>query len=99
MEEAHRRHGATFSATIDVLESMGSDKYAYFTVQGGKASAAELDELAADSGIGELGDGSQVVARLSAESQVQVRQPAELWYDADKVALFDQQSGRNITLG
>ena len=43
--------GTTFSATVDVLESMGSDKYAYFTVEGDAATSAELDELAADARI------------------------------------------------
>ncbi len=42
--------GSTFTATVDVLESMGSDKFAYFTVEGEAATSAELDELAADAG-------------------------------------------------
>ena len=29
---------------------MGSDKYVYFTIEGEQASAAELEELAADAG-------------------------------------------------
>ena len=46
-------HGITFNATIDVLESMGSDVFVYFT-QGRETgvNAAELEELAADSGRG-----------------------------------------------
>ena len=44
--------GSKFTAPVDVLESMGSDKYAYFTVEGEQAASAELEELAADAGCG-----------------------------------------------
>src|SRR5690606_34953478 len=58
--------GYFFKAKIDLVESMGSEKYAYFNVQGGSVESAELQELARDSGADEIptsGEG-QVVARL-----------------------------------
>jgi multiple sugar transport system ATP-binding protein len=100
MDEAHAsQSGSTFTATVDVLESMGSDKYAYFTVEGEAATSAELAELAADSGTADTGstEGAQLVTRLSATSGAQEGQPLDVWFDADKVQLFDPSSGKNLT--
>ena len=90
--------GTTFNATIDLVESMGSEKYAYFKVEGDKVRSAELDELAADTGADEVpasGEGT-VVARLDAASGVERRQEAELWVDASKLHLFDPDSGASL---
>ncbi|MBC6450376.1 ABC transporter ATP-binding protein [Actinokineospora xionganensis] len=88
----------TFEATVDVLESMGSDKFAYFTVEGETATSAELEELAADAGSADLTDsGAQIVTRLSAASAAKQGTPLDVWFDADKVQLFDPADGRNLT--
>ena len=42
--------GATFKANIDVLESLGSEYYAYFEVESERVSAEELEELAEEAG-------------------------------------------------
>jgi multiple sugar transport system ATP-binding protein len=84
-----------------VLESLGSDKYAYFTVQTDRAAAvADLDELARDSGTADVpgGGAGQVVARLDAASTIREGEKANLWLDTDKLHLFDPTSGRNLTL-
>jgi multiple sugar transport system ATP-binding protein len=88
----------TFTATVDVLESMGSDKYAYFTLEGETATSAELDELAADAGAADVpASGAQLVTRLSATSGAAEGAEMEIWFDADKIQLFDPSSGRNLT--
>ena len=89
--------GATLSADIDVLESMGSDKYAYFSIGGPGVESAELQELSSDSGVSDLG-GGKMVARLSAESRVASGTRADLWFDPAKISLFDQSSGTNLLL-
>jgi multiple sugar transport system ATP-binding protein len=90
--------GGSFTATVDVLESMGSDKYAYFTVEGETATTAELDELAADAGSTDVpASGSSIVTRLAASSGAVAGQPLDVWYDSDKVQLFDPASGKNLT--
>ena len=89
-----KARGTTFTADIDVLESMGSDKYAYFTIDSGRAANDALAELAADSGS-DLGTG-EMVARLSPESAVTKNSRAELVFDTDKIAVFDQQSGVSL---
>ncbi|WP_409183186.1 ABC transporter ATP-binding protein [Amycolatopsis sp. VS8301801F10] len=92
------REGATFTAHVDVLESMGSEKFAHFTVDGETATSAELAELAADSGSADVpGAESLIVARLSAESAAAENQDLQIWFDADKVKLFDPSDGRNLT--
>jgi multiple sugar transport system ATP-binding protein len=91
--------GATFKARIDVLESMGSEFYAYFVVESERVSSRELEELAQDAGAADLPhshEGSQVVARLSADSRVRQGAEAELWFDSHHLQLFDPESGRSL---
>jgi multiple sugar transport system ATP-binding protein len=98
VDEAARAAGATFTAHIDVLESMGAEKYAHFTIEGEAATAAELAELAADSGSADVpGAESQIVARLSAASSAAENADLEVWYDPDKIKLFDPSNGKNLT--
>jgi multiple sugar transport system ATP-binding protein len=90
--------GSTFTATVDVLESMGSDKFAYFTVEGEAATSAELEELAADMGSSDVpSSGSQLVTRFSAASGAKEGAEVDVWFDADKIQLFDPSSGKNLT--
>ncbi|ANY23043.1 MULTISPECIES: ABC transporter ATP-binding protein [Gordonia] len=94
VDSTTRGQGATFTANIDVLESMGSDIYAYFSVGSSRASSDALAELSADSGT-DLG-GNQLIARLSPDSKVTRGSSAELFYDASKIAVFDQSSGASL---
>jgi multiple sugar transport system ATP-binding protein len=96
---ADRSRGVTFKAKIDVLESMGSEFYAYFVVQAEQISSRELDELAADAGGADLPStqgGVQITARLGAESSVRQGAEAELWFDSPRLQLFDLESGRSL---
>jgi multiple sugar transport system ATP-binding protein len=92
--------GATFRTKIDVLEAMGSEFYAHFTVaaEGQQVQNAELQELQEDAGGGALGapDSFDVVARLDQASRVQTHEPAELWINAAKIHFFDPDSGRSL---
>jgi multiple sugar transport system ATP-binding protein len=97
---ANRPSGITFPATIDVLESLGSDVFVYFTKELAQGvDAAELQELAADSGRAEAGtSGDTVVARLDTATTIREGQDVELWLDARTMHLFDPGNGRNLTL-
>jgi multiple sugar transport system ATP-binding protein len=88
--------GATFDAPIDIVEAMGSDIYAYFTVKGEEAHSRDLDDLAKDTGNDLHGDGVSITARLDASSNVQRGKTARLWYDTSKVQVFDAADGRNL---
>ncbi len=93
--------GLRFKAPVSVVESMGSELYAYFDVQSGGVDSAELVELAEDSGISDLprhgGDEQQVVARLAAASRARPGEQAELVLDTEHLMLFDPESGRSLT--
>ncbi|MCP2249595.1 ABC transporter ATP-binding protein [Lentzea aerocolonigenes] len=90
--------GGKFTSPVDVLESMGSDKFAYFNLTGEQAASAELQELAADAGSDDVpGDGISLVTRLSSASGAVEGASADIWFDADKIQLFDPSSGRNLT--
>jgi multiple sugar transport system ATP-binding protein len=96
---ADRARGITFKAKIDVLESMGSEYYAYFVVASDRVASSELEEIAADAGSVDLpsaGDGTQVTARLGADSQVRQRAESELWFDSSHLQLFDAESGESL---
>jgi multiple sugar transport system ATP-binding protein len=93
-----RSHGVTFSVSVDVLESMGSDVYAYFTLEGGPAQSAELEELARDSGRADIGSATdQIVARLDAETRIREGENAQMWADTRSIHVFDPNTGENLT--
>lgn len=98
LDDQTRDAGFTFTSTVDVLESMGSDKYAYFTVEGDIAQSAELAELAADAGSADVpSSGAQLVTRLSAASNAKEGSSLNIHFDPDKIHLFDPSTGKNIT--
>jgi len=99
--EGEHEHRLRFRTKIDVVESMGSELYVYFDVEG-ELESAELTELAADSGMEDLprrGEGGQqVVARLSAESNAAPGGEVELSVDVTQIKLFDAGTGRSMTV-
>jgi multiple sugar transport system ATP-binding protein len=105
-EDAHlvgdaKERGTTFTATIDLVESMGSELYVHFSaVSEHSIESEELRELAEDSGAGEVpgaGEEGEVVARLDPASKAQRGKESELWVDATKVKLFHPEDGRSLT--
>jgi multiple sugar transport system ATP-binding protein len=95
-----RQNGIGFRASIDVLGSMGSDVYVYFTKEIERGvDAAELAELARDSGRADTGgSGDTVVARIDAATRIREGDDAELWVDVRTMHIFDPATGRNIAL-
>ena len=65
----------------------------HFTIDGAGAEAAQLAELAADSG----GGVNEFVARVSAESTVANGQQIQLAFDTSKLVIFDAATGANLT--
>ncbi|MGB5150685.1 MAG: sn-glycerol-3-phosphate ABC transporter ATP-binding protein UgpC [Mycobacterium sp.] len=89
-----RIRGLTFEVNVDLVESLGADKYLHFRIEGSGAKSAQLAELAADSGIGE----NEFVARVSAESQVTAGKTVELAVDTSKLVIFDADTGANLSI-
>jgi multiple sugar transport system ATP-binding protein len=94
-------NGITFQASIDVIESLGAEKYVYFTQDLGQAtSIAELEELARDSGRADTGATAEtVVARLDPDTRISEGENARLWADVRSLHVFDPATGQNLTLG
>jgi multiple sugar transport system ATP-binding protein len=96
-----RDRGGAFRAHIEVLEAVGSEVYAHFTVATDEEiESEELRELAEDAGAGEVpssGEAGRIVARLDPESRIREGEEAELWVDAGKFHLFDPEDGRSLT--
>jgi multiple sugar transport system ATP-binding protein len=91
--------GHVFTTKIDVLEALGSDSYAHFTVESERVSSSELEELTEETDPGGLAgsaDGVQVVARLAAASGIKQGQEARLWVDTSQLQLFDPETGRSL---
>jgi multiple sugar transport system ATP-binding protein len=89
-----RIRALSFEVTVDIIESLGADKYVYFTTGGGGAKSDQLAELAAESGAGE----NEFVARVSTESKAAKGQPIQLAFDTAKLAVFDADTGVNLTI-
>ncbi|UGS37188.1 ABC transporter ATP-binding protein [Capillimicrobium parvum] len=91
--------GHIFKTKIDVLEALGSDSYAHFTIDSPPVSSSELEELADETdlaGVAPSADGVQVVARLAAASAIKQGQEARLWVDTSQLQLFDHETGRSL---
>ena len=89
-----RIRALVFEVKVDLVESLGADKYVYFTTAGWDVHSAQLDELAAEGEVNE----NQFVARVSAESKAAIGQSIELALDTTKVVVFDADSGVNLTI-
>ena len=93
-----RDRGVTFRTRIDLVESLGAEKYAYFEAGHEAVDSKELASLAEDAGLAETPSGGtgQVVARIEAASEIKRGDEAELWVDATKLHLFDVESGESL---
>jgi multiple sugar transport system ATP-binding protein len=91
--------GHILKAKIDVLETLGSDYFAHFTVDSERVSSSELEELSEGvdaARVAPPADGVEVVARLGSASAVKKGQEAGLWLDTSQLHLFDQDTGRSL---
>ncbi len=97
-----QERGIVIEAEVDLVESLGSDLYAYFHVESEGVESEQLADLAEES-IGETGAASlregeeQIVARLDPASKIKRRDRAQLWADTSKLHFFDPESGERLT--
>jgi multiple sugar transport system ATP-binding protein len=88
-----RIRALVFEVKADVVESLGAEKYVHFKIEGASAQSAQL-AAAAESELGE----NEFVARVFTESRAKAGQTLELAFDTSKIAIFDADSGENLTL-
>jgi multiple sugar transport system ATP-binding protein len=103
-DDLKRGRGLVFKAEIDLVESLGSDLYAYFHIESEGVESDQLADLVGDSldetGAANLREGQeQVIARLDASSRIRRGDTVELWADTTQLHLFDPDSGANIGQG
>ncbi len=93
--------GWTFEAPIELTESMGSEIYAHFNLEGGEEiESEELRELQEDAGTGDVprsGASGHAVARVDAASDMTEGQRATIWLDTRKLHVFDPSDGSSLT--
>ncbi|GAT07366.1 sn-glycerol-3-phosphate ABC transporter ATP-binding protein UgpC [Mycolicibacterium novocastrense] len=89
-----RIRALTFDVKVDMVESLGADKYLHFKTEGAGAHSAQLAELAAESGVGE----NEFVARVSVDSTAKQGDTVQLAFDTSKLVVFDPETGNNLSL-
>jgi multiple sugar transport system ATP-binding protein len=100
-DQTKAERGLTFEAEIDLVESLGSDLYAYFHIESEGVQSDQLADLVgerlAETGAAGKREGQeQIVARLEPTSKVRRRETARLWADTAKLHLFDPESGERL---
>jgi len=88
--------GSTFRATVEVVEWLGNETYAYIPYDAPPEVAEQLAQLERD--LDGEGLRTQVVAALSGGSRIREGEEAEIWVDASRIHLFDPETGQNLTV-
>jgi len=88
--------GTTFRATVDVVEWLGNEAYAYIPFEAPPEVATQLAELEKDLDSEALR--TQLVVSLDSNSRISKGEEAEIWMDASQMHLFDPSTGENLTL-
>jgi multiple sugar transport system ATP-binding protein len=84
----------SFEVNVDLVESLGADKYVYFTAEGPAVHSDQLSELDDETG----GPEHEFVARVPAASKAAKGKKFELAFDTSQLAVFDPDSGANLTI-
>ncbi|MFJ9952351.1 ABC transporter ATP-binding protein [Kitasatospora sp. NPDC091207] len=90
--------GRTATVGVEVLESVGSDVFAHFTVAGGTPAPGAPEELTAlRRETGADTRGREVVARIGTDTRAAEGSPLELWIDTDRLHVFDPVTGAALS--
>jgi len=95
LDEAKLGDGVAFEATVDVVEWLGNEQYAYIPYDAPDELESTLDELERDLDSERMR--SQLVVALDPSSRINAGTSARLWFDAASMHLFDAETGENLT--
>ncbi|WP_066464168.1 ABC transporter ATP-binding protein [Sanguibacter suarezii] len=95
VEESKKGTGETFDADVDVTEWLGSELYAYVPFQTHPDVAAKLEEL--DRDLDGEGMRTQFIVGLDSASRVRDGDTTTLWFNPEKMLIFDPEGGENLT--
>ena len=88
--------GSTFDATVDVVEWLGNEAYAYVPFEVPPEVGEQLTQLEKDL------DGeamrTQLVINLDGSSTILKGEQATIWVDTNQIHIFDPKTGENLTV-
>ncbi|WP_418060178.1 ABC transporter ATP-binding protein [Pimelobacter simplex] len=96
LADAEGRTGSTFRATVDVVEWLGNETYAYIPFESPDEVKQQLLQLEKDLDGEALR--TQLVVSLDGASRIAEGQEAEIWVDGRRMHLFDPATGENLTV-
>jgi len=88
--------GSTFRATVEVVEWLGNEAYAYIPFEAPPEVQKQLQQLERDLDGESLR--TQLVVSLDGNSTIAEGDEAEIYVDAAKMHLFDPATGENLTV-
>jgi multiple sugar transport system ATP-binding protein len=94
--KAEHGQGSTFRATVDVVEWLGNETYAYIPFEAPPEVEEQLRQLERDLD-GEVLH-TQLVVSLDGASRIREGEEADIWVDGTKMHLFDPATGENLTV-
>ncbi|GAB3693018.1 ABC transporter ATP-binding protein [Corynebacterium nasicanis] len=89
-----RDSGMTISATLNLVESTGADRFVYFSPPEVEQPTEEARQAAREAGVDELG--GELVARLSNATRVATGEAMDLWFSPESLYLFDGENGQAL---
>jgi multiple sugar transport system ATP-binding protein len=95
VDPAARGRGVVFEATVDVIEWLGNQQFAYVPFEASATVADQLQALARELDSEALH--TQLVVSIDPSSQLREGRSAALWCDTTRLHLFDPASGDNLT--
>jgi multiple sugar transport system ATP-binding protein len=95
VDATKRAQGKTFTAEVDVTEWLGSQLYAYVPYDAPSEVESQLEELERELDSEQMR--TQLVVALDAASRIRSGGRAELWFDPERMHVFDVATGENLT--
>jgi multiple sugar transport system ATP-binding protein len=94
--DSAKHEGSTFKTTVDVVEWLGNQAYAYSPFEAPPEVQEQLLQLERDLDGEALH--TQLVISLDGSSMIKEGDEATIWVDAGKMHLFDPSTGENLTV-
>ncbi|HYJ70433.1 MAG TPA: sn-glycerol-3-phosphate ABC transporter ATP-binding protein UgpC [Nocardioidaceae bacterium] len=91
-----KSRGVTFQATVDVIEWLGNEQYAYVPFETSPEVAGKLAEIQRE--LEAESTRTQLVVSLDASSRINEGEPSQLFMNTEHMHLFDPATGENLTL-
>jgi multiple sugar transport system ATP-binding protein len=96
LSEEKRQQGQTFKPTVDVTEWLGNELYAYVPYEAPAEITQQLRELERE--LDSESIRTQLIVALDPASTIRSGSKAELWFDTERMHVFDPATGENLTL-